>query len=1044
VLVRLFLAMKFSWSIWSLLPLVRVAAISESDCGDPHAVINASNIWIQDDDGFDQARLAQYASMRGTIEEAGRKLNPAVLVQCSHEMHVQSAVRFAERCGFKVAVRSGGHSYTGSSSCNHDRCLQLDLSQMTKINVSGRMITTEPGMRLGDFAQHTLKHFLSVPHGGCSGVGFGGHFQSSAWGFMSQSHGSGLDRVTSFRMVLANGEVGEFSRDGKNSTVFRSVLGSAPGSWGIITQYTLEGVRDVDEPMTHVLMTRIPFSRANFLASWHQVQFIAMDQESRNLRDMRPILIVSPPSEAADTEVWITVVMLWTGTDSGRFTRYWHDQYWQPLLDLEHLPFPSTMDVSMTLSESTRMLANLWTNHDDRYAVQAFHSNYWWDDEFIELIATELEERAAMIPEVYPSFQFLPLGANSQWARNEGMNSLTWRDACAYVDDWMFTKNESRYAEMEDRMRSFRDRTRQFWEYKEYPHDRSTFMSPATTYPNSTDLRNATTARSFFHDEAQFRRLQDVKAALDPTDIFSNMGTIPLPQQILDNQCDPHAHVVASDVWVSGDSGFNQKRMEQYASMRGTEDYARGKLNPGVLVYCSDETHVQSAVQFAARCGYKVAVRSGGHSYTGSSSCSSDACMQLDLTRMTSISTNGRMITTEPGMRLGEFAQHTLKHFLSVPHGGCSGVGFGGHFQSSAWGFMSQSHGSGLDHVASFRMVLANGSVGAFSRDGDGKNSNVFRSVLGSAPGSWGIITQYTLEGVRDIDEPMTHVLMTRIPFSRANFLASWHQVQFIAMDQESRNLRDMRPILIVSPPSEAADTEVWITVVMLWTGTDSGRFTRYWHDQYWQPLLDLEHLPFPSTMDVSMTLSESTRMLANLWTNHDDRYAVQAFHSNYWWDDEFIELIATEMEERAAMIPEVYPSFQFLPLGANSQWARNEGMNSLTWRDACAYVDDWMFTKNESRYAEMEDRMRNFRDRTRRFWEYKEYPHDRSTFMSPATTYPNSTDLRNATTARSFFHDEDHFKSLQLLKEELDPRDVFSNMGTIPLPEVEPNFQVL
>jgi hypothetical protein len=45
----------------------------------------------------------------------------------------------------------------------------------------------------------------------------------------------------------------------------------------------------------------------------------------------------------------------------------------------------------------------------------------------------QVDERVAMIPDVYPSFQFLPLGANTQWARNAGMNSLTWRDARAYA-----------------------------------------------------------------------------------------------------------------------------------------------------------------------------------------------------------------------------------------------------------------------------------------------------------------------------------------------------------------------------------------------------------------------------------------------------------------------------------------------------------------------------------------------------------------------------------------------------------------------------------
>jgi hypothetical protein len=50
-----------------------------------------------------------------------------------------------------------------------------------------------------------------------------------------------------------------------------------------------------------------------------------------------------------------------------------------------------------------------------------------------------------------------------------------------------------------------------------------------TTYEGATDLRNATIAKQFFPDQAQFRRLQLVKAQLDPHGMFSNVGTVPLP-----------------------------------------------------------------------------------------------------------------------------------------------------------------------------------------------------------------------------------------------------------------------------------------------------------------------------------------------------------------------------------------------------------------------------------------------------------------------------------------------------------------------------------
>lgn len=407
--------------------------------------------------------------------------------------------------------------------------MQLDLSGMNSTSVHRRMITAGPGIRLSDFAQFTLKHLLSVPHGGCSKVGMGGHLQSSAWGMMSHSHGSGLDHVVSFRMVLADGSIAEVNRDDANSTIYKSVLGSAPGSWGVITQYVLEGVPDTQVPWTRLITIRILWSRANFVAALNQTQFISKDQEARNVRDMKIILITSPPTEAADTDVFITVCGLWTGIDSGPMWQRWRNKYLQPFWDLEHQGFPTSVDAPSTLSAATRLFADLWTNHNDRYAVQAFHSDHWWSDEFIELIATEMDERVAMIPEVYPSFQFLPLGGNTQWARNAGMNALTWRDARAYVDDWMFVKNESRYEEIAERMRNFRERTRQFWQYSD-GSDRSTWMSPSTLYANSTDLRIESVARQFFPKFEEFERLQLLKAELDPEDLFSNVGTIPLPR----------------------------------------------------------------------------------------------------------------------------------------------------------------------------------------------------------------------------------------------------------------------------------------------------------------------------------------------------------------------------------------------------------------------------------------------------------------------------------------------------------------------------------
>ena len=274
-----------NWLVLATLASASHWGETQSISCNPHSQINATRVLVEGDTvnspAYNEARLDQYYRYWGTAAAASAKLRPAVLVYCSAETHVQSAIRFAGQCGYKVTVRSGGHSYTGSSSCNFANCMQLDLSAMNKTTVQGASVFTEPGIRIVDFATVTLKSGLSVPHGGCGTVGVGGHFQSSAWGMMSHSHGSGLDRVSSFRMVLANGSILVASRNDANATVYQAVLGSAPGSWGVITQYTLDGVRDFECPFTRMIVITMVYSKASFLAAFRQTQFIVKDQARR-------------------------------------------------------------------------------------------------------------------------------------------------------------------------------------------------------------------------------------------------------------------------------------------------------------------------------------------------------------------------------------------------------------------------------------------------------------------------------------------------------------------------------------------------------------------------------------------------------------------------------------------------------------------------------------------------------------------------------------------------------------------------------------------
>lgn len=407
--------------------------------------------------------------------------------------------------------------------------MQLDVSHMNYTSVEDDLLVAGPGVRLVNFFKFMGNHSLSVPHGVCTNVGIGGHFQSSAYGPLSHAHGSGLDHVVGFRMVLANGSIVQASRHDLNATLYRSVLGSSPGSWGVITQYSIRGIRDRDVPRTNMVRAQWLWNRTTFVAVMKHLHFIAKDQEERNKRDMRIILFAAPPSRASDIKdrgfkMYIRVHTLWTGVDSGDMTHFWKELYLKPLQDLSPMEYS---DDTTVLSKST--LLTPWENGNDRYAMQDFISDHWWGEEFINAIADYLEESEKMLPDMYPSFQFNPLGNQSQWTRNAGMNSLPWRNFRSYADDWMFVNKskEHLYPQAIQRMRDFSEKTRKLWEFRDGVPDRSTFMSPQV---NLTDLRNSSIARQFFPNMTAFRQLQLFKAELDPDDLFSNPNTIPLPQ----------------------------------------------------------------------------------------------------------------------------------------------------------------------------------------------------------------------------------------------------------------------------------------------------------------------------------------------------------------------------------------------------------------------------------------------------------------------------------------------------------------------------------
>lgn len=483
---------------------------------------------------------------------------------------------------------------------------------------------------------------------------------------------------------------------------------------------------------------------------------------------------------------------------------------------------------------------------------------------------------------------------------------------------------------------------------------------------------------------------------------------------------------------------------KQYATMSGDSSIS---LTPGAIVYCTTEEQVVETVKFAERCGYTLSVRSGGHSYTAESSCSSSKCIQIDVSLMNHLEFNGSTIVAGPGVLLHHLISESILHKLIIPHGVCKYVGLGGHLQSSATGILAPGYGSGMDHVQEFRIVLPNATVVTASiNDSD---SRIYRSVLGGGPGSWGIVTRYTINGIRDSDAPHSKLIIKKYKFTPDVAFTTWKHVIFIHQDQEATQKRDigilfnighsasiidfLPDIPLVGPVSKFVDVEkdqeVYVYVIMMWTGIDSGSLSDAMYDRYISPLNNMSQ-PLTGSLDLPMPLSLVSSVAATF--NHEGyRYHIANVHTDTMWSDEWLRKIIDELDDRRKVDDSMF-LFQFVSFGNQTQWYKNRYLNSLSMRDARAMSDDWFIFKNISRGDMIADRMRNFYQSNKRYWLYSDGS-ERRTWMTPQTIYKDSTNLSNPQIAQMYYPNQTQYKELCELRTEIDKKHLFANKGTVP-----------
>ena len=181
------------------------------------------------DDGYEDARVIWNGM-------ATRK--PGLIARCADVSDVQDAVRAASENGILTAIRCGGHSLAGFSTC--DGGLVIDLSRMRQVTVDpeARRARIAGGCLLGSIDSATQKVGLVFPSGVVSHTGASGLILGGGTGWLTRRFGLSCDNVEGFTLVIADSSVVRANLK-ENPDLFWALRGGG-GNFGVVTEFELK------------------------------------------------------------------------------------------------------------------------------------------------------------------------------------------------------------------------------------------------------------------------------------------------------------------------------------------------------------------------------------------------------------------------------------------------------------------------------------------------------------------------------------------------------------------------------------------------------------------------------------------------------------------------------------------------------------------------------------------------------------------------------------------------------------------------------------
>jgi FAD/FMN-containing dehydrogenase len=178
------------------------------------------------DDGYDDARRLWCAIV---------DRRPALIVRANDTADVATAIRFARDEDLLLAVRSGGHSIDGFSTCDGGMVLDLSHLRGATVDADARTARTNGGAFLQDLDRAAQEHGLVCPVGTVGHTGVGGLTLGGGVGRLQRAFGYTVDNLTAVELVTAEGRTVRASAE-EEPELFWGIRGAGP-NFGVVTAF---------------------------------------------------------------------------------------------------------------------------------------------------------------------------------------------------------------------------------------------------------------------------------------------------------------------------------------------------------------------------------------------------------------------------------------------------------------------------------------------------------------------------------------------------------------------------------------------------------------------------------------------------------------------------------------------------------------------------------------------------------------------------------------------------------------------------------------